>query len=312
MFTNIRYISALLLLLCSLQHLIAQKPTINASIDNSVIMIGDQVTLTLEATYTDNIFIQWPNFTDSIGVWEVIKANTIDTLVEEQKIKQDITLTIFDEGNYPIPALVIPYKNKDNNSQGQLRTNAINMMVQSPEIDTAQTIKPIKDIEEVPYVWQEFIPHAMGVGALLLCCLLLAWFVKRRKNKVAPPPPAPKLPAGQVALSKLVALEKSKYWQQGKVKLYYSELTEIVREYIEDRYEIQALEMTTDEILQGFKGKNVRSSLLNKLSELLLLSDLVKFAKAQPKIEEHEKQFNYAMEFVRRTKKVKKVDKKEE
>ena len=108
-------------------------------------------------------------------------------------------------------------------------------------------------------------------------------------------------------------MEDEKYWQQGEVKKYYSELTNIVREYLEGRYDILALESTTDEILkdlQDLKEEEFEVELWSKLKDMLQTGDLVKFAKAKPNIEKHSQYLKDAKEMVRTTKKV--VDLSEE
>ena len=97
-------------------------------------------------------------------------------------------------------------------------------------------------------------------------------------------------------------MEKEQLWQQGQVKTYYSRLTDIMREYIENRYDIQALELTTDEILEKIEKVNVHDELLDKLKSMLQTADMVKFAKAKPAVEQHTGNMENAHKFVVKTK----------
>jgi hypothetical protein len=97
-------------------------------------------------------------------------------------------------------------------------------------------------------------------------------------------PEKPKEPAHVVALRELDRIKDEKLWQKDKTKQYYSEVTDVIRTYIEDRFEIRAMEQTTDEIMTSFR---YRRDLLNEksmgnLSQILSLADLVKFAKYHP------------------------------
>ncbi len=99
----------------------------------------------------------------------------------------------------------------------------------------------------------------------------------------------------------MTELKKSKLWQQGEVKAYQSQLTFIVREYLDGRYNIQALESTTHEILTQLNPIHLSEDWKSKLKEMLELADLVKFAKAEPPIEAHDRLMNYAEDFVMTT-----------
>ena len=132
--------------------------------------------------------------------------------------------------------------------------------------------------------------------------VLFEQMVQKRKRKVLPIEEfVPKIPPHEIALEKLKKLEEEKLWQKGEVKLFHSNTTEIIREYIEQRFSIPALESTTDEILDNFKKVDLNGELKNILREMLVLADLVKFAKAKPLPDENEKTLQWAYQFVRET-----------
>jgi hypothetical protein len=109
----------------------------------------------------------------------------------------------------------------------------------------------------------------------------------------------------------LTSLKNEKLWKKGEVKAYQSTLTYIVREYLENRFEVPALENTTDEILRSLKNTDLSQDWEGKLREMLQMADLVKFAKAQPQADFHDKMMNYAEDFVYKTKKIE-ISKEEE
>jgi hypothetical protein len=104
--------------------------------------------------------------------------------------------------------------------------------------------------------------------------------------------------AHTIALGKLQELRDKKLWQQNEVKHYYSELSDVVREYLEKRYAIKTHEKTTDEIFAGLKYMNIADEDRNKLSQILLLADLVKFAKEKPLPADNEQSMDNAISFV--------------
>lgn len=307
--TTIKYILSLLLLFSSLFYLNilqAQPPKVSATLSAYEITIGDPIFFKLEAAHAPNVSINWPLIAETVGGLEVLEVSGIDTLeATDALIKEvlQVEITAFDTGFYQIPRLTFDYTNVQTKKGGGIKTEPLAVLVSAPKIDLEGEIKAIKPPIETPLTWKEMLPYIIGgIIALLLLVLLLYLirkYINRHQIETAPPPPP--RPPHEVALEKLTNLDQQKYWQQGQVKLYYSELTDIVREYIEKRYGIQALEMTTDEILAEFKGANVRKSLLKKLEDMLILSDFVKFAKSKPSIDEHSKHLNGANEFVRRT-----------
>jgi hypothetical protein len=143
-------------------------------------------------------------------------------------------------------------------------------------------------------------------GALAaIIAIIIIIIIIRRMRKVEMPlviEDAPKIPAHITALEKLEKLKEQKLWQEGKIKLYYSSMTDILREYIENRFRIQAMEQTTDEILFGFRNAAVDEESKTKLKQVLTLADLVKFAKEQPLPDENETSLKNVYDFVNGTK----------
>jgi hypothetical protein len=142
----------------------------------------------------------------------------------------------------------------------------------------------------------------VGVVGLLLLAVLVLVLRKRKKAAPPPPPPPPPLQPHELALRQLEELQKQQLWQNGQVKDYHTALTFIVREYLEKRYGILALEQTTDEILAQLRQRDFDLALSQKLGDVLQTADLVKFAKAQPTAEFHELAMTTARAFILETK----------
>ena len=163
--------------------------------------------------------------------------------------------------------------------------------------------------KDLPFIFEEIRDYTIyGLIALIILALIvwyIVWFVRNKMQSGARViKPAPKLPPHVIAIKALDELRNRKLWQNGKHKLYYSTLTEILRLYIEGRWAVGALEMTTDEIISALRDVEIPHDSRSNLIAILRAADMVKFAKALPEAEENEQLFNYAYYFVENTKSV--------
>jgi hypothetical protein len=295
---------------------LAQDVKVSAKLENDNIQIGQEAKLILSVSYkVDNgkdIRIQFPAIVDTIRKEiEVNNQSKIDTIIPDKnkpfEFVQTKTLyiTSFDSGYWAIP----PFAFTVNNDTTPLLTEALLFHVGSVQVDTTAAIKDIKPPFDESYSFIDWLKDnkylVMGV-ALAIVLLIIAYkqyrkYLRNKKNVVVVEKPI--IPAHIIAIEKLEKLRNQKLWQEGRLKLYHSELSEIIREYIELRYRIQALEQTTEEILFSFKSIAVDDDSLGKLRQLLVLADLVKFAKEQPLPNENEISISNAFDFVNGTKK---------
>jgi hypothetical protein len=163
----------------------------------------------------------------------------------------------------------------------------------------------IKGVQEPPFVFGDYILEILLFLFVYALVLLVIWLVLRKKYHVAretDKPAGPLLPPHVVAMMELDRLKSEKIWKRGKSKEYYTELSDILRKYIFRRFQINALEMTTDEILALFKRDKNMQSVYQNLRQILQLADLVKFAKIQPLENENELSIMNSYLFVNQTK----------
>lgn len=288
----------------------AQQIKATASLDSANILLGDQVKLFLEIDHPKSVDVTFPQVPDTItGFIEVLGLTAIDTFEGDKAdyIKQirSYTITCFDSGSYRIP----PYWfgiNADGNIDS-VPSNGVTLNVYSMQIDTTKGPTDIKMPYGAPLTLKEVTPYILGVILIGAIIFFLLYSIKRKKkNKpLFVLPKKPKLPPHVVALRELDRIKDEKIWQKGKKKLYYSELTDTLRTYIEERFEIRAMEQVTDETLKSFRQQKglINDKTLSNLSQILQLADLVKFAKYEPLPDDDNLSLVNAYFFVNETKK---------
>jgi len=280
-----------------------------ASPDTNAITIGDQIGLNIGVKLDKDDQVIWPQIGDTItGNIEVVKRETIDTTFDADQmiIKQRIVITSFDSGYFEVPPFKFLYSKKGDTVPNLATTGSFYLQVYTPQVDTAQPFKTIKGPIEEPYTLGEILPWVLtGLAALAVIVLLILYFVKRKKNQPLFRAKAKPLPPPHVeAIDKLEKLRLARVWQSGKIKQYYSALTDIMRNYLKRRFDFDATEMTTDEILAELQNHVSNKEATEKLKGMMQLADLVKFAKAKPTPLENDLSLNHCIDFVQETKAV--------
>ena len=251
---------------------------VKAEIDTTNIRIGEQFQLKISVDETQNVII--PKI--QLKGLEVIDSTRIDT-IKNSLIRRYI-LTGFDSGAFYIPQQQIFVKNQ------AFLTDSLLINIATIAIDTIKVKKfPIKSIKKEPYTFDDFRIYIYLILAILaIIGFWIYWFVIRKRKETEDAPTYRTLPPFEEAILRLNELDEKLLWQNNKIKEYYSELTEIVRGYIERELKVPALENTTDEVLAMIKDfKNADSietskETIKKLKDLLQEADLVKFAKSKP------------------------------
>ena len=297
------------LLVCLLAHLListsfAQNANVLAVLDSQQILIGDQVNLDLSVEFNELIPVAWPVFKDTItGQLEIIQASIPDTVKKETGeiiIHQRLVITSFDTGFIVLPPITFLF---NNDSSQTLSTEPLLLFVSDIPVEMEADIKEIKEPYDVPFNWKSLIKW--GLLALLVIALIIAGILLWKKYRKVPEAPVarpkPKRPAHEIALEKLEELRQKKLWQNNQAKQFHIELSDIVREYIEFRYDVLALEMTTQETISALKLKGLEDTKTQTLKQMLQMADLAKFAKYTPISNENEQCFDIARAFVNAT-----------
>ena len=253
---------------------------VSVAIDTTNSRIGEQFLFKIVIKDTANVI--FPEKLENLNKLEVVKDIKIDTF--KNSLIKKYLMTGFDSGAFYIPTQQIFIKNR------AYLSDSVLINVATVSVDTTkQKMFPIKSIQTEPLVYDDFKPYLIWVFlALLLIGLLIYYFKTRKKPEIKEIDTVNTLPPFEEALEKLQELDNKLLWQNNEIKKYYSELTEIIRVFIEKELEIPALEITTFELVSLLsdyntpKNINITKETVRKLDALLQEADLVKFAKSTP------------------------------
>ncbi len=284
----------------------AEKAVVKA--DTLRRFIGQQVVLTInvQAPATKKVF--WPAIPDSLGKLEVIKRSAIDTIKGAEKnwkqYSQKLTVTSFDTGYIAFPKL--PFRTGVGKDTSMIVSDSVILQYTTVPVDTTKAIKDIKDVMHAPVTGGEILPWILAVMLLgAIAVIIYTIYLRRKSNKpLILFKPKPEVPAHVKALEALNLLKEESLWKRGKYKEYYTGLTDILREYLEQRFGVMAQEMTSDEILEALKELALQERTIDRLRSLFFTADMVKFAKGVPEANENEENIGTAYDFVETTKPV--------
>ena len=288
---------------CTMLHTILLAIVVSASIDSTMLMIGDQTAMHLSVTQEANERVEMPVFGETLqdGI-EIVDRSAVDTTTLPDgrlQLSQELTLTSFKDSLFAVAPIAVV----SGGDTFWTEPMALNV-IQPFEVDSSLAITDIKDIEKAPIYWWgilRWILLALAVIGLFVGAYYgVQWYRKHFLKEEEVIEPELLRPADEVALEKLDEIKAQKIWKDGKVKEYQTELTDVVREYIGRRFDVQSTEKTSDETLRAMKPL-IDKELFAKLSKMLQLADLVKFAKWHTTPDENEQALSTAYEFVNET-----------
>lgn len=290
-------------------------PKVEARLSTDSIMIGDHFFMDIDVEKDLMQVVDFPTFFEKEGGIgkigknvEVLAEFPVDTLERDGrnvKIRKRYLLTSFDEGHYNLGLFPALYLDK-NLVDTLYAPDSLIFRVHTFEIDTTtMAIYDIKEPMEAPLMPGEWLGYFLLIflgGQLIFAVLYILHRTRLMKKAGVKRIRRPSEPPHVTAIRELEKLQTEKLWQNQRHKLYYTRLTDIVREYIEGRYEVNAMEMTSDEIVQAMTGLNIPARSYEQIQRLLSTADYVKFAKYVPNVEDNEMSWSDAYYFVEETK----------
>ncbi len=287
----------------------AGNTLITSKLDSTLLLMGKKTAIHLEIVqdkgakgFLINDVVDTLNA--FVEVAERLHADTTDLGNNREQINRDIIVQSFDSGMYIIPAFKYVI------GKDTFLSNTLTLKVLPVKVDTLTTINDLKPVEEPPFFFSDYLPEFLVKywWLILLIILLIAggiyayirWFKKGevpfvKKQEVYIPP-------YDEAIMKLTQLKSEKLWEAGQDKEYYTRLTDILRIYLNRRFEINAMEMTTGQIMDVLRKNEETLAVNDQLNKILDMADFVKFAKMRPLPEDNEVAYQRAVNFVNETK----------
>ena len=287
-------------------HMAAQQPTIEARIDSMQMLIGEQVHLTLSVAVKEGQQVVFPFYqrtqmlTPGVEVLEMTEVDTTHIDNDMQRLSCTYTLTSFEDTIYYLPPMKVMVDGKEYNSKN------LALKVLTLEVDTVhpEQFFPPKDVQDNPFQWSDW-SGMFWMAWLLLILSALAYYVytRIRDNKAIVPPIkfVRKALPHQKAMKEIENIKQQRMSSSENQKEYYTRLTDTLRVYLQERFGFNAMEMTSDEIIERLNQEEDKTK-IDELTELFRTADLVKFAKHEALINENDRNLANAIAFIDSTK----------
>lgn len=286
---------------------IASAPSIKVSLDSAYLLMGKTTPLHVElvndASTSGQLLIPKDSVCDKVEVLRILDADTSNLGSGRQEIKLDILLQSFDSGMYRLN----PIKYVEGSET--ISSNQPVLKVLPVSIDTLQTIHDYADVADIDRSFIDYLPdfvvdYGLWILAIIVVLGIVAYviyFVTKKKTPFAFAQPKP-VPPYEKALQELNQLRSEKLCEQGRERDFYTRLTDILRIYLQGRFGINAMEMTSTQIRNTLQSNEETRLSKRHMEQVLEIADFVKFAKVRPLPDDNVRAFNSAMQFIEDTK----------
>lgn len=257
---------------------------VRTSVDRTDILIGEPVSLSLEAYMPLGENFNWFNI-DTIPHFEIISRSKIDTTetFNGKKVSQTFSITSFDSGRWEFPAFAMVI------GKARYITDTLSVRVNYAQFNKEEEYHEIKDIIDVDSGHKPWLPWVIGIGSLL--ALLASWLLLRKKKKPVAKAPVIQLSPYEEAMRELERIRLKGFRLNGEVKEFYSSLNDVLRIYLERKLQLNGMEKTNEEIINDLRSLPLPAQGYQQLSEALRVADFVKFAKYHPDEQLNEQNF---------------------
>lgn len=282
---------------------------ITTKLDSTVLLMGKQTALHIEILQGKDVIgdltnVKSDTLCNYVEIIELTDADTTDLGNNRLQINRDLIIQSFDSGLYVLPPIQYVV-NKDT-----FKSSPLTLKVMPVNVDTMTTVHPYKSVEDVPFHLFDFLPDFIVdywwiflIVILIIIIGVAVYMFMLKKDKIFISQP-PVIPPYDEAMQRLEELKSRKLWQSGQDKEYYTILTDILRRYIDRRFSINAMEMTSSQIISVLRKNQETKAVNEQLEQILEIADFVKFAKIRPLPDDNEASYNRAVNFVNETKPV--------
>lgn len=280
--------------------------SLEAKVDKSKITIGDLIHYSIIVTRNANVTIEMPELGANLGAFEIRDYNDPEPEKRKGEIiqRREYIISTYDIGDYEIPPVLVRYRVAGDSTWKELASETIKITVASVKPSETSDIRDIKPPMEIARDWKRIIRFAVAGLLILVIAILVFYFIKRRKEgkSLIPRREKPKLPPHEIALNELNQLLEEQLLEQGAIKEFYIRISEIIRRYVEGRFFIVAIEMTSSQLIDAMKTAEIEPAHVQMLHDFLFQCDMVKFAKYVPTAEENRSAIDQAFQFIHATK----------
>lgn len=285
----------------------APSVSVTSSLDSAYILMGKQTAMHLQVVQDAGVPGEWieteaRNLTPEVYVIKATEADTTDLGNNRLQIERDLIIQAFDSGLYTLPPLNYVV------SSDTFKTSPLALKVIPVDIDTMTSIHGYAGTVSIPRKFWDYFPDFIAdywiwyVIALVIAGGITAYLLLRKKNIKAVFTPAEKpIPPYEAAMAQLERLRLRKLCERGQEKEFYTELTDILRVYLQRRFGINAMEMTTTQIKRAVRDNDTTRNSTERMARILEMADFVKFAKVRPLPEDNTSSFNSAVAFIEDT-----------
>ncbi len=290
----------------------AQQVNASVKLDSTTILVGGQIDMKIELSQPTDVTVDFPQLNDTVtSAIQIIEKGQIDTTKLDNNrlvLSQLYRITSFDSGLHYVPPMLFELHKGD--FKQTIQSNEFSLMVVNPfkDVNPEKGIFDIKGVKDSPFKFAEILNYIYYIGGGLILISLLIWLLVRyvfnkKSNKITIKKQKPSEPPHVIAMRELDKIKDEKLWEHNRTKEFYTRISTTLREYIESRYHIQALEQTSFEILTELKKQTtLDEEIYGNLKQVLELSDLVKFAKFNPLPDENGLSMMNAYFFIEKTK----------
>jgi len=292
------------LVILTFSNISAQYIDVLADTDTSEYFVGDYIEYSLELKYDKQLNVTIPSVPDSISNLEFIREETPLREENETQVieRRRYIFSKYDSTEVTLPSFKIPYTVAGGNEVKYAMVNPVDIVVKTMEVDPQGEIQDVK----APLRIQLDLLFILLIVLVVIILGAAGYFIyrhyKKKRSGEIHEKKIIKIPAYKIALESLSELESKKLWQQGRVKDYHSEITEIVRRYFEKRFNFLAMEMTSAEVLESLNDIKVNTDVNFLTNDFLANADMVKFAKFVPMPTINEEMMKQAYAIVNKTK----------
>lgn len=288
---------------------VTARTSIKASLDSAYLLMGKQTLLNLDivepASVTSDLIIVLDSMPAEIEAIDWLYGDTVDLGNDMRQMRRSLIIQSFDSGVYTLPPVIYI------SGSDTLISNQVTLKVSPVDVSQKDGINDMAPISEIKSRWYDWLPDFITdywmwivLGLVIIAGGICAYLIFTRKVDIPLIPKKKPVPPYELAITRLNALKEEKLCEHGQEREYYTRLTDILREYIDERFGINAMEMTSSQILAKLSANPVTRPSNELMKQILEVADFVKFAKVRPLPDDNVRSFVSATRFVENTKPV--------